>query len=200
VTPRRLRLPESRVWLRLAEPEWEDPLDPSFAAAAGGRWNPPDSYPVLYLNGDVQTARLQIERMLAGSPVHVDDLDDGAYVLVAATLPRSQQCADAVTDSGLRALGLPPTYPLDRSGGTELGHATCQSIGMVLHGEALRGVWCRSACTSDGRGRELAWFPATRRSRARPVWDDPLPLSRWRDAGGWSELRLAEQPDPDPAA
>lgn len=197
MTPRRVRLPDGRVWLRLAEPEWEDPLDPSFAAAHGGRWNPPNSYPVLYLNGDVETARLQIGRMLAGSPVHLDDLDDAAYVLVAATLPRAQQSADAVTDSGLRALGLPPTYPLDRAG-TPIGHATCQSVGMVLHGAALRGVWCRSACTSDGRGRELAWFPATRRSRARPVWDDPLPLGRWRDADGWPELGLADQADPGP--
>jgi hypothetical protein len=53
----------------------------------------------------VQTARLQIERMLAGSPVHPGDLDDSANVLVAATLPRSQRCGDTVTDPGLRALG-----------------------------------------------------------------------------------------------
>jgi hypothetical protein len=42
----------------------------------------------LYLNADVLTARAQIERMLAGSPVRIDDLDDDAYVLVAATVPR----------------------------------------------------------------------------------------------------------------
>jgi hypothetical protein len=40
---------------------------------------------------------MQIERMLAGSPVHIDDLDDEGYVLVAATLPRAQTCADAAT-------------------------------------------------------------------------------------------------------
>jgi hypothetical protein len=199
VTPRRVRLPDGRVWLRLAEPEWENPLDPSFATASGGRWNPPGSYAVLYLNGDVQTAQLQIERMLAGSPVHPDDLDDAAYVLVAATLPRSQWSADAVTAPGLRALGLPTTYPRDPSG-AQIGHASCRAIGTALRRDALRGVWCRSACTSDGRGRELAWFPATLRSRARPVWDDPLPLGRWRGAVGWSDLRLAEQPDPGPAA
>lgn len=198
MTPRLVRLPDGRVWLRLAEPEWGDPLDPTFAAEFGGRWNPPGSYPVLYLNGDVQTVRLQIERMLAGSPVHPDDLDDEAYVLVPATLPRSQRSADAVTDPGLRALGLPTSYPLDQAG-EPIGHAPCQAIGAELRTDDVRGVWCRSACTGDGLGRELAWFPATPRSRARRAWDEPLPLGRWRDADGWSDLGLDAQPDPYPA-
>jgi hypothetical protein len=62
------------------------------------------------------TARLQLERMLEGSPVRIDDLDDKAYVLVAAVLPRSQVVADAVTPEGLRALWLPETYSRETSG------------------------------------------------------------------------------------
>ena len=100
-------LPNGRVWLRVADPLWTRPLDPSFAAAAGGRWNPPGSFPVLYLNADVVTARLQIDRLVEDQPFTADDLDDDAYVLVAATLPRSQTCADAVSGAGLKALGLP---------------------------------------------------------------------------------------------
>lgn len=193
--PRAVPLPDGRVWLRLADPEWSDPLDPSYARERGGRWNPPDSFATLYLNGDVATGRMQIERMLAGSPVHADDLDDHAYVLVAATLPRGQTCADATTPAGLRALALPATYPRDASG-RHVGHAACQEVGSRVHGERLRGVWCRSACTADGRGRELAWFPATARSLARPVWGAPLPYGRWRHAAGWGDIELDEQPDP----
>ncbi len=197
MTPRAVGLPDGRVWLRVADPAWSDPLDASYAREHGGRWNPPGSYAALYLNGDVATARLQLERMLAGSPVQLDDLDDDAYVLVAATLPRTQTCADATTASGLRALGLPETYPQDPASG-EIAHATCQRVGARVRGEGLRGVWCRSAGTPDGRGRELAWFPATARSRARPAWEAPRPLGEWRYAIGWAELGLDEQPDPRP--
>jgi hypothetical protein len=35
---------------------------------------------------------------------------------------------------------------------------------------------------------------------AEPESNDPLPPGRWRDAGGWSVLRLGEQPDPEPVA
>jgi hypothetical protein len=192
---RRVTLPEGRVWLRVADPEWRDPLEPRFAAERGGRWNPPSSFDALYLNGDVATARLQLERMLADSPLRIDDLEDDAYVLVAATLPRQQECADAVGADALLALGLATIYPLDAEGNL-VGQTVCQGIGAIVHEARLRGVWCRSACTPDGRGRELAWFPATQRSRAQPVWPKPLPLAAWRDADGWKAIGLGEQSEP----
>lgn len=55
-------------------------LDPGYAAAAGGRWNPPVSFPTLYLNGDVATARMRLQRLVEGAPFIMDDLDDDAYV------------------------------------------------------------------------------------------------------------------------
>lgn len=195
MNPLTVLLPDGRSWLRTADPAWADPLDPSYARDRGGRWNPPGSFPALYLNGDVATARMQIERMLAGSPVTVDDLDDEAYVLVAATLPGGQTCADATTEAGLRSLGLPDTYPRDPHG-DEIDHPACQAIGRHVHDEGLDGVWCRSACTADGRGRELAWFPLDRNAAARAVWSDPLPFGAWRYAEGWEDLGLGDQPWP----
>lgn len=125
----------------------------------------------------------------------VGDLDDEAFVLVAAVLPRAQRAADAVTEDVLRSLGLPGSYPRDARG-DEVGYDVCQRAGRQVQKSGLRGVWCRSACTSDGRGRELAWFPATDRSKARAVWRRALPLAAWRYASGWSDLGLVEQPDP----
>ena len=49
---RREALPGDHVWWRIADPAWSNPLDPDFAWRRGGRWNPPDSFPVLYLNED----------------------------------------------------------------------------------------------------------------------------------------------------
>lgn len=181
----------------MADPRWTHPLEPSFAAATGGRWNPPGSFPVLYLNADVGTARLQIDRLVEGQPFTADDLADDAYVLVAATLPRRQTCADAVSPAGLEALGLPPSYPLDASGEL-VDRGVCQPIGSKVLEAKLRGVWCISSASPVRAGRELAWFPASARSRARPIWTEGRPLGRWRDATGWADIGLTDQTDPAP--
>jgi hypothetical protein len=157
-------LPDGHHWLRVADPLWADPLDPSYAEALGGRWNPPGSFPTLYLNEDLRTARAQVESLFAGSPVTPDDLDAG-FDLVVATLPRSQDVADAVSEEGLEALGLPETYPRYRNG-RPVRHDVCQPIGQVVKEAGLRGVRARSAATDDGSGRELAWFPARESSTA----------------------------------
>lgn len=196
MTQKVVRLPDGRVWLRVAEPHWADPLDPSYAQHQGGRWNAPGTHATLYLNGDVATARLQLERLLDGEPFTIDDLRGDAYLLIAAVLPDDQVAADAASRSGLAALGLPASYPLDEEG-REIPHATCQRIGGAMQ-EQTDGVWCRSACTGDGRGRELAWFPGEQ-DRARPVWEEARPLSEWRYADQWGDLGLEEQPVPFPA-
>lgn len=157
-------LRDGHHWLRVADPSWADPLDPRFAQERGGRWNPPDSYPTLYLSEDMATARAQITALLAGSPVEPDDLDTG-FDLVVAGLPRTQEVADAITERGLGALGLPETYPRHQNG-RPIRHETCRPIGAAVFANGLRGVHARSAATEDGSGRELAWFPARESSRA----------------------------------
>lgn len=167
MTPRVEQLPDGHEWFRVVDPDWVDPLDPSFAGANGGRWNPPGSHPTLYLNEDVATARSQVAKLLEGSPVQPDDLDPG-FDLVVATLPRSQDVADAVSDEGLEALGLPVTYPR-HGNGRPVQHEVCQPVGMLVYEAGLRGVHARSAADWNGGGRELAWFPARSSSRASLV-------------------------------
>jgi len=188
-------LTDGRVWLRVASASWKNPLDSNYAQQAGGRWNPAGTYPALYLNADLATARNQLERMLEGYPVGIDDLDEDAFVLVAARLPKRQRCADAVSAAGLKALGLPGSYPLDAKG-EAIPHSRCQHVGVAVQGRRLRGIWCRSAATPDGRGRELAWLPSSARSKARPLWKRALPLGAWLYARQWSDIGLAAQADP----
>lgn len=173
-------LPDGHVWLRIADPAWDDPLDPAFAQRRGGRWNPPDSFPTLYFNEDVVTARLNLRAFIAGWPYEPEDLrDDTGPVLVAATLPRNQQVADIHTPAGVTGVGLPATYPLDRRGRL-IGHDVCRPIGAAAKAEGLRGLRCRSARAPDGAGRELAWFPATARSRAHHVRTERFSTWFWR--------------------
>jgi hypothetical protein len=163
---RREPLPDRWTWWRIADPAWSDPFDPSYAATCGGRWNPPDSFPTLYLNEDPVTARLNLHAFIARWPYEPEDLRaENGPVLVGAILPRAQDVCDIHTRAGVRGAGLPSTYPLDGNG-KPVPRSRCQRIGARARKLGLRGVRSRSAQSRDGAGRDLAWFPATRRSRA----------------------------------
>ena len=162
-------VPDTHVWWRIADPFWQDPLSPAFAQRRGGRWNPPASFPTLYLNEDVVTARLNLRAFIETWPYEPEDLrDDTGPVLVGCMLPRRQAVGDAHSPAGLQSAGLPDTYPLE-SDGRPVPHARCQPVGITAKTAGLRGVRARSACSPDGAGRELTWFPATARSAARRV-------------------------------
>ncbi|MFP5331110.1 MAG: RES family NAD+ phosphorylase [Acidimicrobiia bacterium] len=170
-------LADGHHWYRICEASWVDPLDPTFAQAAGGRWNPPESWPTLYLNEDLVTARLNLDAFIAGWPYEPEDLkDDTGPHLAVATLPRNQTVADVHTPGGVKAVGLPATYPTDARGRL-VPHGPCQAIGATVKQAGLRGVRCRSAQARSGAGRELAWFPATSRSRAHLI--ERMPYIEW---------------------
>lgn len=160
------KLVDRWTWWRIADAAWSNPLDTGFAEQRGGRWNPPNSFPTLYFNEDRVTSRFNLRAFIAPWPYEPEDLrSDTGPLLVGANLPRNQQVCDVYTVKGVKAVGLPRTFPFD-SGGRLVTHLRCQSIGQRVKSEALRGVRARSAQTRDGAGRELAWFPATARSVA----------------------------------
>lgn len=177
-TPHTQSLPVDHVWWRLADAAWEDPLDPTWADRLGGRWNAPGDGPTLYLNADLETARAQLPRLLQGTPIDPEDLrDDAPFVLVPAMLPTRQRVADATSDTGLVALGLPRTYPRRARGG-EVPWSACRRAAREVRRAGLRGVFARSAATPDGSGSELAWFPAPG-ARARAAGPS-LGFAEWR--------------------
>src|SRR5947199_199474 len=63
--PRDVRTVERRgAYVRVADPGWRDPLDGRHARARGGRWNPPESFPVVYLCATLGVARANVIRKL----------------------------------------------------------------------------------------------------------------------------------------
>jgi hypothetical protein len=189
VNPLSVRLPDHRLWLRVADPSWDDPLDTSFSKARGGRWNAPGAFDVLYLSADPLTAVLQIDRLLVGTPFAAEDLDDDAFNLLVVQLPTDQRAANLSTDAGLATCGLPSTYPRD-SAGELITHSVCQPIGATLHEIPMDGILCRSAASHDGRGRELAWFARMRSAQLIPR---TLSFGEWRNAHAWADLELPPQ-------
>ncbi len=149
-------------FFRVADPSWDDPLDGSFAQRFGGRWNPENSFPVIYLNADMETARANARRMLTvqlqGYPYAAEDvIEDELPVLVSAFVPEGSYL-DVVNNDAIVANGLPLTYPLD-GGSTIVPWSVCQPIGVSAHNASLSGVACRSAAAlAPADGEELAWF------------------------------------------
>ena len=172
-------LPHRHEWSRICEAGWDDPLDPTFAQARGGRWNPPGSWPTLYLNEDVVTARLNLTLFIANWPYEPEDLaDDTGPHLAVAQLPRNQRVADLHSPEGVAAAGLPASYPLDAAGEL-VSHDRCQPIGEQVPAAGLRGIRCRSAQAPHGAGREVAWFQATSRSHAHLIARRPYTEWFW---------------------
>lgn len=142
---------------RVADPSWADPLDGSYAGRRGGRWNPPGSFPVVYLNRDRATARLNVARKFAGLPYGPEDVDPReAPVLAVARVPDGR-FVDVVTDDGCRAAGPPASYPVE--GGRTVPWERCRPIGQAAWDAEEPGIACRSAAPGAGRDHEeLAWF------------------------------------------
>lgn len=151
-------LSDGKMWWRVADPVWENPLDPGFAKRKGGRWNPPGRFAVLYLNENLDTARLNLANFAERQGFVVDDLlDEKKPVAVGCKLPGQQEVCDAYSDGGLVTAGLPMTYPcVNRE---PVPHSTCQVVGTRINDAGLRGVLARSASSCDAIGKELAWFP-----------------------------------------
>jgi hypothetical protein len=142
-------------YLRVADPDWDDPLDGRHAAERGGRWNPPESFPVVYLCRSIEVARANVYRRLRGQPYGPEDLRPGAGPVLVRTRVPEDRYLNAITDAGLRNLGLPKSYPLD-SRRRIVPHSRCQPIGLRAWEAGLRGIAARSAAARPGE--ELAYF------------------------------------------
>jgi RES domain-containing protein len=145
------------LYLRIAEPSWRDPLSGRYSRDSGGRWNAPGSFEVVYLNKGIDVARAQVRRKLEPRGILPEDLDPEQGPDLVHTEVPAQSYIDASTDRGLRSLGLPSTYPLDKRG-TEVPHSTCQSIGQEVWDEGEPGIACRSAASPLSQAEELAYF------------------------------------------
>lgn len=164
------------AYLRVADPSWRSPLDGRFAAERGARWNPPDSFPVVYLCSSIEIARANVLRRFDGLPYSALDLLPERRPILVDTDVGDHRAVDVVTDAGCRAAGLPTTYPREADG-TEVGWERCRSVGRIAWQQGEPSIACRSAAARpDDEGEELAWFvhgPADRlRVRGRRPFDE----------------------------
>jgi hypothetical protein len=145
-------------YLRVADPDWDDPLDGSYSRARGGRWNSPGSFPVVYLNRDEGVARANLNRKYEDLPYGPEDIDsDSGPDLVETAVPDSDY-GDVVTDEGCAAVDLPTSYPYEADG-EPIPQERCWPIGQAAWDDDDRGIACRSAAReAPAGGEELAYF------------------------------------------
>ncbi|NBO46294.1 MAG: RES domain-containing protein [Actinobacteria bacterium] len=150
---------------RVADPDWDNPLDATYSLRRGGRWNAPGTNGALYFNCDISTARLNARNMLrtrtlAGMPFSFDDLDPaGLPVLVTVNVPPAN-AVDAVSDEGLLEVGLPETFPYDATGDI-VTWAKCQPVGAAAVLARVPAIASRSAAPgTTHENQELTWFPS----------------------------------------
>jgi hypothetical protein len=151
-------------YVRVADPEWRDPLSGEHARRRGGRWNPPGSFATVYLNDSVELARAQLRHRLEPRGIRPEDLDPEAGPVLVHTRVPDDEYVDAVSAQGLAELGLPATYPLDGRGAA-VPRSACQPIGQAAWDAGERGVACQSAARSASPDAEELAFFARRRLR-----------------------------------
>lgn len=144
-------------YLRVADPDWDDPLSGRYAREAGGRWNPPGKFEVVYLNADLQVARAQVRHKLEPRGIRPEDLDPERGPLLVHTTVPTRAYVDAVSDRGLSSLGLPQSYPFDDRG-QPIPHPVCQPLGEQAQESGEPGIACRSRASAPTSGEELAYF------------------------------------------
>jgi hypothetical protein len=145
-------------YFRVADPSWAEPLSGALAKAHGGRWNAPGAFGVVYLSAAVALSRALVRSRLEDRGVQPEDvLTQAGPVLIRTTVPEDKY-VDAVSEPGLRSLGLPVSYPIDaRSRLVE--HSVCQPIGRLAWDAGEPGIACRSAVRGAAdAGEEFAYF------------------------------------------
>lgn len=142
-----------------------DPLSGSGARIQGGRWNPPNSFAVLYLGTSRETLSAEFARLVSRQPFRTSDLFPRAIYEYAIAL---DDLLDLRSTESLTAVGL--TEHTARSDDL----ASCQAVGEAAFAAGRTGILVSSA---TGTGDVLAVFaerlrgPSSVTPRDYEVWE-----------------------------
>jgi hypothetical protein len=155
-----------------------EPLTARYSIA-GGRWNPPNTYHVLYTYGAVETAQVAYSNYALTLGVDIANVNPEFQRDLVVLQLNATQLADVATSTGLQNFGLPPDYPIGFQ--TEADWAKTRPIGEGIYAGGSVGIVTRSASLSDWSGpidrwAEVVVFPE--RCEA-PVLVKRLAFSDW---------------------
>jgi RES domain-containing protein len=143
------------TFFRVVHPSWRDPLDTSYSKVHGGRWNGAGEFGVLYLCATILVAAANARKTYEGEIATLYDLLPEARPDLQYVDVKRSAFVDVATDSGIRAIHLPATFPQNVS------WTRCQTIARWLYAEHERGIGYRSAATLPIAEEELAIFDSS---------------------------------------
>ncbi len=177
---KRVSFTRSGRYYRVVDPSYTNPLDTSYAKAAGRRWNPPGEFGALYLCATFAVAAANARYQFVGRAIKLFDLLPNARPeLVTVDVPRLD-VVDVVTAAGVQTVGLPPNYPYG------VPWPPCQAIARDAFVDSVAGVAARSnaeATPTSWIGEELAVFDSATgvaqisREAFAQWYPDPIPGS-----------------------
>lgn len=123
-----------------------DALDSSGSLKAGGRWNPPGEYGVLYTALDEETAKAELERLAERQGLTLEDLAPRDLVSIGVTLSK---VLDLTDEKILRQIGISENEIV----GNDI--SLCLEISRLAHRAGFEAILVPSATK---RGSILAVF------------------------------------------
>lgn len=126
---------------RVVRAGWRDPLDTRYATSRGGRWNPKNTFGVLYTACGERVARAVAHDVFRLAAVELDDLMPEARPALAE-IAWQGLAIDVATSEGVAAAGFGPSYPVGA------GRDLTQPTGVRWHDAGLEAIACRSASLS----------------------------------------------------
>jgi len=135
------------------------------ARQAGGRWNPPDSFPVMYTALDETTVLQEFYRLAERSGLAVENFLPRTLCVIEVDVAA---VLDLRNPQNLTSVGLTPEQLRSFS------MRECQAVGDAAHRLDLEGVLAPSA---TGAGNVLAVFELKLRNTSRVIEVQRRPLS-----------------------
>src|SRR5713226_410482 len=127
-----------------------EPLSTVSSLQYGGRWNSPESFPVLYTFLNRNLARTWVEARFNRDGVALTDAQPEILPDLLVLECDIEPLADLTSDAGLEAVGLPDTYP--KGFETEAAYGITRRIGTQIFNERAQGILTRSATAPTWSG------------------------------------------------
>jgi RES domain-containing protein len=155
------RITRGGTYYRVCRADWKNPALSAYSKRAGARWNPPGESGALYLNASIAVAaanaKRSVQQEFGGFATFADLRRDRLPDLQSFTV-QNHRFVDAISATGLAALGLSVAYPVD------CDHRRCQAVARGLYAAGEAGV---AALSAVAIGEELAIFDSHKRLARR---------------------------------
>ncbi|MHB8572611.1 MAG: RES family NAD+ phosphorylase [Candidatus Dormibacteria bacterium] len=131
-----------------------EPLAFSYSLG-GGRWNAPNTFPVMYTFNDTATARQYMSALETIGGFSWSEVQPEKQLDLLVLTWNVGGLVDLATDGGLTVYNLPTTYPSGFE--AQSSWAVTQPVGAAIFQSGATGIVARSASATNFSGPPISW-------------------------------------------